>query len=93
MITTLQVNDLTPQVITAARVLFANPNNQAAVEHFDQMKSRWAGNVERLRALVDEAVDTPALINAEGNVLYNYWHLSQVGRNIQHSLRFKKQIK
>ncbi|XP_063400805.1 vinculin-like isoform X12 [Mytilus edulis] len=63
--TSNQVNDLTPQVITAARVLFANPNNQAAIEHFDQMKNRWAGNVERLRALVDEAVDTPALIKAE----------------------------
>jgi hypothetical protein len=46
--------------------LFANPNNQAAIEHFDQMKNRWTGNVERLRALVDEAVDTPALIKAEG---------------------------
>jgi hypothetical protein len=44
--------------------LFANPNNQAAIEHFDQMKNRWTGNVERLRALVDEAVDTPALIKA-----------------------------
>lgn len=63
--TSNQVNDLTPQVITAARVLFANPNNQAAIEHFEQMKSRWAGNVERLRALVDEAVDTAALIKAE----------------------------
>ena len=67
--TSNQVNDLTPQVITAARVLFANPNNQAAIEHFDQMKNRWTGNVERLRALVDEAVDTPALIKAEEDAI------------------------
>ncbi|XP_035828646.1 vinculin [Aplysia californica] len=60
-----QINDLTPQVINAARVLFSNPNNQAAVEHFDLLKKQWSDNMDRLRSLVDEAVDSEALIRAE----------------------------
>ncbi|XP_059177880.1 vinculin-like [Physella acuta] len=60
-----QIKDLTPQVINAARVLFSNPNNQAAVEHFDLLKKQWSDNMDRLRGLVDEAVDSAALIRAE----------------------------
>ncbi|XP_055899269.1 vinculin-like isoform X3 [Biomphalaria glabrata] len=60
-----QIKDLTPQVINAARVLFSNPNNQAAVEHFDLLKKQWSDNMDRLRNLVDEAVDSEALIRAE----------------------------
>lgn len=60
------MKDLTPQIVNAARVLFTNPNNQAAVEHFELLKKQWTENMERLRSLVDEAVDTGALIRAEG---------------------------
>lgn len=60
-----QVKDLTPQIVNAARVLFTNPNNQAAIEHFELLKKQWTDNMERLRGLVDEAVDTAALIRAE----------------------------
>ncbi|XP_046583152.1 vinculin-like [Haliotis rubra] len=59
------VKDLTPQVINAARVVFQNPNNPAAQEHYDLLKKHWTDNMERLRSLVDEAVDTTALIKAE----------------------------
>ncbi|KAK3594112.1 hypothetical protein CHS0354_040882 [Potamilus streckersoni] len=60
-----QITDLTPQVITAARILFSNPNNTAACEHFELLKKQWTDNMERLRALVDEAVETPSLIKAQ----------------------------
>ncbi|KAL8579165.1 hypothetical protein ACOMHN_010749 [Nucella lapillus] len=60
-----QVKDLTPQIVNAARVLFSNPNNPAAQEHFELLKKQWTDNMERLRGLVDEAVDTAALIRAE----------------------------
>lgn len=60
-----QVKDLTPQIVNAARVLFTNPNNPAAQEHFELLKKQWTDNMERLRGLVDEAVDTAALIRAE----------------------------
>lgn len=61
-----KVDDLTPQVTTAAKIVFQDPGNQAAQEHFDLMKKRWMDNMERLRGLVDEAVDSSALIKAEG---------------------------
>ena len=57
---------MTPQINTAARIVFNNPDNQAAVEHFELLKKQWSDNMERLRGLVDEAVDTTALIKAEG---------------------------
>ncbi|KAK3103120.1 hypothetical protein FSP39_016625 [Pinctada imbricata] len=63
--TSAQVDDLTPQVVTAARIVFSDPENQAAREHFQKMKERWTDNMERLRGLVDEAVDSTALIKAE----------------------------
>jgi vinculin len=66
-----QVNDMTPQVVTAARIVFSNPDNQAAVEHFELLKKQWSDNMERLRNLVDEAVDTSALIKAQGRFLVN----------------------
>ncbi|XP_033751421.1 vinculin-like isoform X10 [Pecten maximus] len=59
-----QVNDLTPQVVTAARIVLADPNNAAARDHFDLMKKQWTDNMEHLRGLVDEAVDTPAHLKA-----------------------------
>ncbi|XP_069132684.1 vinculin-like isoform X15 [Argopecten irradians] len=59
-----QVNDLTPQVVTAARIVLADPNNAAARDHFDLMKKQWTDNMEQLRGLVDEAVDTPAHLKA-----------------------------
>ncbi|XP_021371539.1 vinculin-like isoform X15 [Mizuhopecten yessoensis] len=59
-----QVSDLTPQVVTAARIVLAEPNNPAARDHFDLMKKQWTDNMEQLRGLVDEAVDTPAHLKA-----------------------------
>ena len=66
---------MTPQIVNAARVLFTNPNNKAAEEHFELLKKQWMDNMERLRGLVDEAVDTAALIRAEGNYFdFNLFH-------------------
>ena len=66
------MNDLTPQISTAARIVFSNPDNQAAVEHFELLKKQWNDNMERLRGLVDEAVDSTALIKAEGRPRLHY---------------------
>ncbi|XP_077585817.1 vinculin-like isoform X3 [Stigmatopora nigra] len=56
--------ELTPQVNSAARILLKNPGNKAAYEHFDTMKNQWIDNVEKLTALVDEAIDTKSLLDA-----------------------------
>ncbi|XP_064603659.1 vinculin-like isoform X6 [Liolophura sinensis] len=61
---TKQVNDLTPQVVNAAKIVLMNPNNQATMEHFELLKKQWMDNIERLRGLVDEATDTAAFIKA-----------------------------
>lgn len=39
--------ELTPQVVSAARILLRNPGNQAAYEHFETMKNQWIDNVEK----------------------------------------------
>ena len=43
-----------------------NPSNQASVEHFELLKKQWLENAEKLRSLVDEAIDTAAFIRANG---------------------------
>ncbi|XP_032868536.1 vinculin isoform X3 [Amblyraja radiata] len=56
--------ELTPQVVSAARILLRNPDNQAAYEHFETMKNQWIDNVEKMTGLVDEAIDTRSLLDA-----------------------------
>uniref|UniRef100_A0A8C5BRI4 Vinculin n=1 Tax=Gadus morhua TaxID=8049 RepID=A0A8C5BRI4_GADMO len=56
--------DLTPQVVSAARILLRNPGNQAAYEHFETMKNQWIDNVEKMTGMVDEAIDTKSLLDA-----------------------------
>uniref|UniRef100_A0A4W5K2I0 Vinculin n=1 Tax=Hucho hucho TaxID=62062 RepID=A0A4W5K2I0_9TELE len=56
--------DITPQVVSAARIMLRNPGNQAALEHFETMKNQWIDNVEKMTGLVDEAIDTKSLLDA-----------------------------
>lgn len=50
----------------AAHIVLMNPSNQASVEHFELLKKQWLENAEKLRSLVDEAIDTAAFIRANG---------------------------
>lgn len=61
--------DLTPQVVSAARILLKNPGNQAAFEHFETMKNQWIDNVEKMTGLVDEAIDTRSLLAASEDAI------------------------
>ena len=63
-----QSNELTPQLVKAARIVLSNPDNQAALEHFDLLKKQWLDNMEKLRGLVDESCDTVAFIRATGEM-------------------------
>lgn len=36
-----RIEDLTPQVENAGRIVLQNPDNKAAAEHFDNLKSKW----------------------------------------------------
>ena len=50
----------------AARIVLMNPSKQESVEHFELLKKQWLENAEKLRSLVDEAIDTAAFIRANG---------------------------
>uniref|UniRef100_A0A3B1K6W7 Vinculin n=1 Tax=Astyanax mexicanus TaxID=7994 RepID=A0A3B1K6W7_ASTMX len=63
--------DLTPQVVSAARIMLKNPGNQAAHEHFETMKNQWIDNVEKMTTLVDEAIDTKSLLDASEEAIKN----------------------
>ncbi|CAH8490458.1 unnamed protein product [Schistosoma turkestanicum] len=74
---TSQLNELGAQVVLAGRavVLSADPNvqlqpggtslKQATSDHFLMMRQHWTDTVERMRALIDEAVDVNAFITAQ----------------------------
>ena len=59
------MDDLTPQVIKAARIVLLT-QSPASQEHFDMLKKQWTENMEKLRHLVDEATDTATFIRAQG---------------------------
>jgi len=56
-------------VVKAARIVLMNPSNQESAEHFELLKKQWLENAEKLRSLVDEAIDTAAFIRANGELL------------------------
>ncbi|TNN12660.1 Vinculin [Schistosoma japonicum] len=74
---TSQLNELGSQVVLAGRavVLSADPNlqlqpggaslKQATSDHFLLMRQHWTDTAERMRTLVDEAVDANAFIAAQ----------------------------
>lgn len=65
---------MVPQVVKAARIVLMNPSNQASVEHFELLKKQWLENAEKLRSLVDEAIDTAAFIRANGTPSILLYH-------------------
>ena len=60
------MNDLTPEVVKAARIVLQKPDNPASLEHFELLKNQWQDHMEMLRSLVDDATDTESFIKACG---------------------------
>ena len=60
---------MVPHVVKAAHIVLMNPSNQESAEHFELLKKQWLENAEKLRSLVDEAIDTAAFIRANGALL------------------------
>ncbi len=60
---------MTPQVINAGKVRLHNP---AAEEHFENLRKEYADALQRLRQLVDEAVDRVDFIKASGMYLFTF---------------------
>ncbi|XP_035701560.1 vinculin isoform X3 [Folsomia candida] len=53
-----QVESLTPQLINAGRIRMAYPDNGAANEHFENLKTQYADSIAKVRDLCDEAIDS-----------------------------------
>ncbi|ODM94730.1 Vinculin [Orchesella cincta] len=53
-----QVESLTPQLINAGRIRMAYPDNQAANEHFENLRAQYSDSIGRVRNLCDEAIDS-----------------------------------
>lgn len=61
-----QVSSLAAQVVRAGKVVLANPGHDAAVEHFNLMKQQWTDNVDKMKSIIDESIDTQSFMKATG---------------------------
>ncbi|KRX89097.1 Vinculin, partial [Trichinella pseudospiralis] len=52
-----QISNMTPQVINAGKIRFHYPQNVSADEHFENLRRELSDALQRLRSLVDDAVD------------------------------------
>ena len=58
------VESLCPQLINAGRIRLNHPDNRNADEHFNNLHNQYADCLQRLRNLIDEAIDTNDFIQA-----------------------------
>lgn len=64
-----QCESLCPQLINAGRIRLTHPDNVAADEHFANLRKQYADSINRMRNLVDEAIDTIAFIKASEDAI------------------------
>ena len=64
-----QLSDLTPQVIKAGCILLNNPNNEATHGVFEIMQAQWLDHAEKLRDIIETALDPTQYIRACGQSL------------------------
>lgn len=57
-----QIESLTPQLINAGRIRMVYPENKAADEHFNNLKSQYFELLQQGRNLLDEVTDARAFI-------------------------------
>ena len=57
-----QIESMTPQLINAGRIRMVYPENKAADEHFNNLKSQYSELLHQGRALLDEVTDSKAFI-------------------------------
>ena len=60
--TASQIESLAPQLINAGRIRMVYPENKAADEHFENLRSQYAETLQRGRILCDDATDSKAFI-------------------------------
>ena len=58
-----QIESMTPQLINAGRIRMVYPENKAADEHFNNLKSQYSELLHQGRAWLDEVTDSKAFIS------------------------------
>ncbi|KRZ67440.1 Vinculin [Trichinella papuae] len=64
-----QISNMTPQVINAGKIRFHYPQNVSADEHFENLRRELSDALQRLRSLVDDAVDPLEFVKASENAI------------------------
>merc|ERR1719204_2302276 len=59
-----RIDEITPALVQAGRIVLNEPNNKAAAEHFELLKDEWTQSVDKLTATLDGAADGAKLIRA-----------------------------
>lgn len=57
----------------------AYPNNQAAAEHFENLKSQYSDSIGRVRNLCDEAIDSSQFIQQSEDAIKKHTVLCEDG--------------
>ena len=64
--TATDIENITPQVVTAARTVSRDPDDSDAQRRMDHLKERWASTVGQLTSLLDDMTDPRDYIVAAG---------------------------
>ena len=64
-----EIENMTPQVVTAARIVYRDPDNDSAQRRMEDLKHRWANTVSRLAGLIDDVTDPRDYVMAAGGQL------------------------
>jgi len=65
----MQVESLTPQLVSAGRIRMNYPESKAADEHFQNLVAQYSDSVQHVRALCDEATDSADFIRMSGRCI------------------------
>ena len=68
--TAAQVEQLAPQVASAALSVHGKPRDQQAQQHLTLVKDEWTAKVKQLTAAIDDVTDPQELLTASGLLLF-----------------------
>lgn len=75
------IESLCPQLINAGRIRLDHPENRNADEHFNNLRNQYQDLLQRMRNLVDEAIDLPSFIQALEDAIRKHTALCENGIN------------
>lgn len=81
-----RLESMTPQLINSGRIKFTNVKNTNANENFIQMRDQYESEIQRLRQLIDEAIDSSAFVTASEQAIRKHTQLCEqsiANQNVQ----------